>query len=43
VIALVPSEVIEEQVQTCVDVGETFVVNVNRIEVDLNKFILMIK
>jgi len=42
VVALAPSEIVEDQVQVSVDVGEKFVINVNRIEVDLEKITLMI-
>jgi hypothetical protein len=34
---LVSSEINKEQVQAVVDVGETFVTNVSRIEIDLQK------
>ncbi len=41
--ALAPSEIVEEQVQAGVDVGETFAIDVNGIKVDLEKTILMIE
>ncbi len=42
-VTLAPNEIVEEQVQVGVDVGETFVVDVNKIEADLEKTTLMIK
>ncbi len=41
-VALAPSQIVEEQVQVGEDVGETFVTYVDRIEVGLEKTILMI-
>ncbi len=44
VVPLVPSEIVEkEQVEACKDVGETFKRNANKIEIDLEIIILMIK
>ncbi len=43
VIALAPSEIIEEQVQVGEDIGETFMTNVDRIVMNLEKTILMIE
>jgi hypothetical protein len=42
-VTLAPSEIVEEQVQAGVDVGETFAIDVNGIKVDLEKTILMIE
>jgi len=43
VVTLVPSQIVEEQVQVGEDIGETSATNVDRIKVDLEKTILMIK
>jgi hypothetical protein len=37
VVALVQNEIVEEQMQVGENIGETFVTNVDRIEVDLEK------
>ncbi len=42
-IALARNQIVREQVQAGEDVGERFVMNVDRIEMDLKKIILMIK
>ncbi len=42
-VTLVPNEIVEEQVQVGEDIGETSTINIDRIEVDLEKTILMIK
>jgi len=43
VVALVPSDIIEEQMQVGENVGETSIANVDRIEMDLERTILMIE
>ncbi len=43
VVALVPSDIIEEQMQAGENVGETSIANVDRIEMDLERTILMIE
>jgi hypothetical protein len=43
VVALVPSDIVEEQLQASESVGQTIVANVDRIEMDLERTILMIK
>jgi hypothetical protein len=43
VVALVAPEIIQEQVQVVGDVGETFAVDVNKIDANLEKTILMIE
>jgi hypothetical protein len=41
VVALVPNEIIEEQVQVGEDIGETSLIDVDKIEAHLEKTILM--
>jgi hypothetical protein len=43
VIALAPNEIVDEQMQMGEDVGETSMADANRIVVNLDKTILMIK
>jgi hypothetical protein len=43
VVTLVPNEIVEKQVQMGEDIGETSIINIDRIEVDLEKTILMIE
>ncbi len=43
VVALGANEIVEEQMQASVDIGETFATNVDRIVVDLEKTISMTK
>jgi hypothetical protein len=43
VVALVPNEIIEEQVQVGEDIGETSLIDVDKIEAHLEKTILMIE
>ncbi len=43
VVALAPNEIVEEWVQVGDDVGDASMANVDRIEMDLEKTILMIK
>jgi hypothetical protein len=43
VVALARNQIIREQVQVGEDVGERFAMNVDRIEMDLEKTILMMK
>jgi hypothetical protein len=40
---LVPTDIIQEQMQTSVDVGRTSAIDIDKIEVDLQKPILMIE
>ncbi len=42
-VALVPNEIVDEQTQVGENIGETSIIDVNRIEVDLEKIILMIE
>ncbi len=42
-VALVPNEIIEEQVQVGEDIGETSLIDVDKIEAHLEKTILMIE
>jgi hypothetical protein len=43
VVALVTNEIVEKKMQMGEDIGEISIINVNRIEVDLEKITLMIK
>jgi len=43
VVTLAPNEIVKEQVWAGEDVAETFVANVDRIEMDLERTILMIE
>jgi hypothetical protein len=42
-VTLAPSEIVEEQVQVGEDIGETFMADVDKIVVDLEKTVLMTK
>jgi hypothetical protein len=42
VVALVTNEIVQKQVQVGEDIGETSIIDVDRIEVDLEKSISMI-
>jgi len=42
VVALVTNKIVQKQVQVGEDIGETSTIDANRIEVDLEKIILMI-
>jgi hypothetical protein len=43
VVALIPNEIVEEQVQVGEDIRETSTIDANKIKVDLEKIILMIE
>ncbi len=42
-VALIPNEIVEEQVQVGEDIRETSTIDANKIKVDLEKIILMIE
>jgi hypothetical protein len=42
-VTLLPTNIIQEQMETSVDVGRTFAIDIDKTEVDLQKTILMIE